>query len=76
MAKKEYTTLRNVSHDNKDYAIGEPIELDAVHADPLLACGAIAESSAPVKKTAAPEGGQDAPPAAPAPKAKRSGKKA
>lgn len=76
MPKKEYTTLRNVSHDNQDFAIGEPIELDDVHADPLLACGAIAESSAPVKKATKPEEKGAKAGAAPAPKAKRGGKKA
>ncbi|MBL0142656.1 MAG: hypothetical protein IPP91_11285 [Betaproteobacteria bacterium] len=52
---KEYTTIRRVSHDNRDYAIGEPIELDDDHAQALLAVGAIAEKE-PAEGEAKPKG--------------------
>lgn len=42
MAKKTYTAKTPIQHDNKDYAEGDPIELDdKTEAPQLLAVGAI-----------------------------------
>lgn len=41
MAKKTYTVLTPVSHDNKDYAPGKSIDLDDDQAAPLLECKAV-----------------------------------
>lgn len=36
MTKKTYTVLAPLSHDNRDYAPNEPVELDDGQAAPLL----------------------------------------
>ena len=41
--KRTYEVRSPVEHDRERYDIGEPIELMQADADPLLACGAIAE---------------------------------
>lgn len=41
--RRTYEVLSPVDHDRERYNIGEPIELMQADAEPLLACGAIAE---------------------------------
>lgn len=41
-----YNVLSNLDHDGKRYAPGEPIALDDVAAEPLLAAGVVAAAEA------------------------------
>lgn len=54
--KRTYEVRSPVEHDRERYDIGEPIELMQADADPLLACGAIAE---PAKKADAKKADAD-----------------
>jgi len=49
-SKRTYEVRSPVEHDKERYEIGAPIELDDKTAEPLLACGSIAEPPAKAKK--------------------------
>lgn len=49
---KTYNVTRRVDHDQKSFDEGDTIELDDDQAEPLLACGAIADpEGAPAPKS-------------------------
>lgn len=56
MAK--FTCTRPIQHNGKDYAEGQPIDLEKAHSEPLLAVGAIEPAAKGGKKPEGEDTGQ------------------
>lgn len=49
---RAFAVVKNLSHDNADYAPGDVVELSDEHAEPLLAAGVVEESDSDGKPVA------------------------